>query len=103
MAPPEGIYPSTISGSESMKNPRINKGLAAGIEERQILGIHGLLPPRYSPEFRIHGLLPPRYSPEFRIHGLLPPRYSPEFRMHGLLPPRYSPEFRDSFERFNPN
>nr|XP_022905003.1 NADP-dependent malic enzyme-like isoform X2 [Onthophagus taurus] len=37
--------PGSICGLDRLKNPNINKGQAFTIEERQALGIHGLLPP----------------------------------------------------------
>jgi len=43
---PAGLCPGTINGKEAMANSSLYKGMASGIEERQILGIHGLLPPR---------------------------------------------------------
>ncbi|XP_044730809.1 NADP-dependent malic enzyme-like [Chrysoperla carnea] len=39
------VSPNTLSGSDFINNPRFHKGLATSIKERQILGIHGLLPP----------------------------------------------------------
>ncbi|XP_057665589.1 NADP-dependent malic enzyme-like [Diorhabda carinulata] len=38
------MYP-LVSGLERLRNGNLNKGLAFSLEERQILGIHGLLPP----------------------------------------------------------
>jgi len=46
MAPPPSSTPSRTSGLDHIHDPRLTKGLATGIEERQVLGIHGLLPPR---------------------------------------------------------
>ena len=37
---------STLNGIEILKNPKYCQGLAFSIEERQLLGIHGLLPPK---------------------------------------------------------
>jgi len=38
--------PAKISGVDNLKDSRLAKGMATTIEERQLLGIHGLLPPR---------------------------------------------------------
>ena len=40
------VTPGQVAGNDFLKNPRLYKGLAFSIEERQTLGIHGLLPPR---------------------------------------------------------
>merc|ERR1712013_317037 len=38
--------PGAVCGLDYMKDPKLNKGSSFTIEERQTLGIHGLLPPR---------------------------------------------------------
>jgi len=43
--PPLGP-PATFSGLDFIRNPKLYRGLGFTIEERQSLGIHGLLPPR---------------------------------------------------------
>ncbi|XP_022912041.1 NADP-dependent malic enzyme-like [Onthophagus taurus] len=42
----DAVCPSTLSGMDYLTDPRLNKGLAFTLEERQILGIHGLQPAR---------------------------------------------------------
>ncbi|XP_017883309.1 NADP-dependent malic enzyme [Ceratina calcarata] len=40
----DGVSPNLLRGLDHLKDPRFNKGMAFSIEERQSLGIHGLLP-----------------------------------------------------------
>ena len=40
------IVPSLVSGLDYLRDPKLFKGMAFSLEERQTLGIHGLLPPR---------------------------------------------------------
>lgn len=46
---PERVTPNK-RGIELLKTPRLNKGMAFSIYERQYLGIHGLLPPAFMTE-----------------------------------------------------
>ena len=40
------VVPSLVSGLDYLRDPKLFKGMAFSLEERQTLGIHGLLPPR---------------------------------------------------------
>ncbi|CAH0559305.1 unnamed protein product [Brassicogethes aeneus] len=41
----DNVIPSKSSGLDRLRDPNLNKGMAYTLEERQALGIHGLLPP----------------------------------------------------------
>jgi malate dehydrogenase (oxaloacetate-decarboxylating)(NADP+) len=38
--------PSKVTGIDYLRDPKLFKGMAFSLDERQTLGIHGLLPPR---------------------------------------------------------
>jgi malate dehydrogenase (oxaloacetate-decarboxylating)(NADP+) len=40
------VAPSLVSGIDYLRDPKLFKGMAFSLEERQTLGIHGLLPAR---------------------------------------------------------
>eukprot|EP00092_Neocalanus_flemingeri_P033419 GFUD01036335.1.p1 GENE.GFUD01036335.1~~GFUD01036335.1.p1 ORF type:complete len:604 (+),score=183.73 GFUD01036335.1:272-2083(+) len=40
------VVPSQVTGMDFLRDPKLYKGMAFSLEERQTLGIHGLLPPR---------------------------------------------------------
>merc|ERR1711988_32558 len=46
MGSSEGVAPSMVNGLDYLRDPKLFKGMAFSLEERQTLGIHGLLPPR---------------------------------------------------------
>ncbi|OXA50172.1 NADP-dependent malic enzyme [Folsomia candida] len=43
----DGVCHNMMRGIDYMRDPKLNKGMAFTLEERQALGIHGLLPPRF--------------------------------------------------------
>jgi len=43
----DNICPNMVRGIDNLRDPRLNKGMSFTLEERQRLGIHGLLPPRF--------------------------------------------------------
>lgn len=43
----DNICPSMVRGVDYLKDPRLNKGMSFTLAERQALGIHGLIPPRF--------------------------------------------------------
>lgn len=43
----DNICPSMVRGIDYIRDPRLNKGMAFTLAERQALGIHGLIPPRF--------------------------------------------------------
>lgn len=43
----DNICPNMVRGLDYIRDPRLNKGMAFTLEERQVLGIHGLIPPRF--------------------------------------------------------
>uniref|UniRef100_A0A915LVK5 Uncharacterized protein n=1 Tax=Meloidogyne javanica TaxID=6303 RepID=A0A915LVK5_MELJA len=45
----ERVTPS-VRGVDLLKSPDLNKGMAFSLQERQYLGIHGLLPPAFMTE-----------------------------------------------------
>jgi len=40
------VVPAMVNGMDYLRDPKLFKGMAFSLEERQTLGIHGLLPPR---------------------------------------------------------
>jgi len=43
----DNVCPSMVRGIDYIRDPRLNKGMAFTLAERQALGIHGLIPPRF--------------------------------------------------------
>jgi len=41
------ICPNMVRGIDYIRDPRLNKGMCFTLEERQTLGLHGLIPPRF--------------------------------------------------------
>lgn len=54
----ERVCHSTVRGIDYLRDPRLNKGMAFTLKERQMLGIHGLLPPVFkSQDEQLHLVL----------------------------------------------
>lgn len=43
----QDICPNMVRGIDYIRDPRLNKGMSFTLEERQTLGLHGLIPPRF--------------------------------------------------------
>jgi len=51
----DNVCPSMIRGLDYIRDPQLNKGMAFTLQERQMLGIHGLIPPRFkTQEEQVH-------------------------------------------------